>query len=182
MQARSPETLYICPLDAIDEITARVQPGHMISLINEEAMRALATPQGVPPSRHLRLAMNDIAAPKQGHVAPAPEHVTAMVDFMMSWDRNAPVLINCLAGISRSTAAAFTILCALNPQTDESAVARLLHEASPTAQPNRLLISHADQVLAREGRMMQAAEEIAARARMQPARPFALPVRVHVKA
>jgi predicted protein tyrosine phosphatase len=182
MQARSPETLYICPLDAIDDIATRIRPGHMISLINEEAMRALITPEGVPPARHLRLAMNDIATPKHGHIAPAPEHVTALVDFMMSWDRNAPVLINCLAGVSRSTAAAFTILCALNPQADEADVARLLHEASPTAQPNRLLVGHADRLLDRDGRMIGAAHDIAARARPEPARPFALPARIHVKA
>ena len=178
MQSMSPETLYVCPLDLVDATAARVQAGHMISLINEDALRALPTPEGVPRGRHLRLPMNDISAPRPGHIAPGPEHVTAIVDFMMGWDREAPVLINCLAGISRSTAAAFTILCALNPQTDEAEVARLLSEASPTAQPNRLLVSHADQVLGRDGRMMRAVEEIAARAEMEPARPFALPARI----
>lgn len=181
MQAHSPETLYVCPLDAIEDIAARVRPGHMISLLNEEAMTGLPTPASVPRARHLRLAMNDIAVQRHGHVAPAPEHVMAIVDFVMSWDRGQPVLINCLAGVSRSTAAAFTILCALNPQAEETEVGRLLHEASPTAQPNRLLISHADQLLGRDGRMLHAAEEIGARARMEPARPFALPARLPLK-
>jgi len=178
MQAHSPETLYVCSLDAIAETAARVRPGHMISLLNEEAMIALSTPAGVPRERHLRLAMNDIAAPREGHIAPAPEHVTAIVDFVMSWDRGTPLLINCLAGISRSTAAAFTILCALNPQTEEAEVARLMREASPTAQPNRLLIRHADLLLGRDGRMLHAAEEIAAGAQLEPARPFSLPARI----
>lgn len=178
MYTPSSETLYVCPLDAVDEVVARARPGHMISLVNDEVMRDLTTPLGVPRERHLRLTMNDITAPRDGHVAPSPEHVAALVDFMMSWDRGAPVLVNCLAGVSRSTAAAFTIVCALNPETDERRIARLLRESSPTAQPNPRLVGFADEVLGREGRMIAAAEAIAASALMEPARPFALPVRV----
>jgi len=178
MYTPSPETLYVSPLDAVDTVVARARPGHMISLVNDEVMRELATPGCVPRERHLRLTMNDITAPRDGHVAPSPAHVTALVDFMMSWDRGSPVLVNCLAGISRSTAAAFTIVCALNPETDEHRIARLLRESSPTAQPNRRLVAFADEVLGREGRMMEAAEAIAASAVLETARPFALPVRV----
>jgi len=180
MSTTTPETLYVCPLDAVDAVVAAARPGHMISLVNDEVMRELATPSGVPRERHLRLTMNDITAPRDGHVAPSPEHVTALVDFMMSWDRSAPVLVNCLAGISRSTAAAFTIVCALNPETDEQRIARLLRESSPTAQPNPRLVGFADEVLGREGRMIAAAGAIAESAVLEPARPFALPVRVTV--
>ncbi len=181
MYTPSPETLYVCPLDAVDLVAGQARPGHMISLVNDEAMRALATPPGVPAGRHLRLTMNDIAAPQPGLIAPSPDHVTAVIDFIMAWDRAAPVLINCLAGVSRSTATAFTILCALNPQTDEAEIARLLRDASPTAQPNHLLVSHADRLLGRDGRMTQAAEDIAASARWEQVRPFALPARITLK-
>lgn len=149
----------------------------MISLVNEEVMRDLATPPGVPAARHLRLTMNDISSPRAGHIAPAAEHVSAVVDFVMSWDRGTPLLINCLAGVSRSTAAAFTIMCALNPQTGEVEIARLLREASPTAQPNRRLVGFADVALGRDGRMVAAAEAISKTAELAPARPFALPAR-----
>jgi len=178
MSMQSPETLYVCALDAIDAVVGEARPGHMISLVNDEVMRELATPAGIPVHRHLRLTMNDIAEPRAGHIAPASEHVTAIVDFVMSWDREAPVLINCLAGVSRSTAAAFTILCALNPQADEAGIARLLREASPTAQPNRRLVGFADEVLGREGRMISAADAIARSAELARARPFVLPARI----
>ncbi len=178
MYTPSPETLYICPLDAIDHVVEQTRPGHMISLVNDEIMRELLTPPCVPRERHLRLTMNDITEPRDGHVAPSAEHVAALVDFVMSWDRGAPVLVNCLAGISRSTAAAFTIVCALNPETDEHRIARLLRESSPTAQPNPRLVSFADEALGREGRMVEAAAAIAASAALEPARPFAMPVRV----
>jgi predicted protein tyrosine phosphatase len=174
----SSETLYICSLDAIDAVAAQARPGHMISLVNDEAMRELATPPCVPRERHLRLTMNDIIEPREGHVAPSPEHVAALIDFVMSWDRAAPVLVNCLAGVSRSTAAAFTMVCALNPQTDEYRIARLLRETSPTAQPNPRLVGFADEALGRGGRMVEAAAAIAKCAALEPARPFALPARV----
>jgi predicted protein tyrosine phosphatase len=178
MYTPSPETLYVCPLDAIDAVVAQARPGHMISLVNDEAMRVLATPQGVPRGRHLRLTMNDIAAPQPGLTAPSSEHVTALIDFVMAWDRSSPLLINCLAGVSRSTAAAFTIVCALNPETDEDRIARLLRETSPTAQPNRRLVGFADEALGREGRMIEAAAAIAESAALEPARPFVLPARI----
>jgi predicted protein tyrosine phosphatase len=180
MYTPSPETIHVCPLAAIDAVVRHVRPGHLISLVNEEAMRELMRPETVPAHRHLRLEMNDIAEPQQGLVAPSPEHVIAMIDFAMSWDRDAPLLINCLAGVSRSTAAAFTILCALNPEADEMRIARLLRESSPTAQPNRRLVSFADTALARDGRMVRAACEIAPSAAMEPARPFAMPARIHL--
>ncbi len=178
MHKPSPEMLYVCPLDAVDEVVARTQPRHMISLVNEEVMRELATPPGVPRKRHLRLTMNDITEPREGHVAPSPAHVAAIIEFVLSWERDAPVLVNCLAGISRSTAAAFTIVCALNPETDERRIARLLRESSPTAQPNRRLVGFADEALGREGRMIEAAAAIAESAALEPARPFALPARI----
>ena len=54
---------------------------------------------------------------------PCEEHVADLVQFALDWDRKAPLLIHCWAGISRSTAAAFITLCALNPQADEFGLA-----------------------------------------------------------
>ena len=76
------------------------------------------------------------------------------------WDRKAPLLIHCWAGISRSTAAAFITLCALNPEADEFGLARALRRASATAYPNRRLVALGDEVLSRSGRMIAAVEDI----------------------
>jgi len=175
MHTSSPYTIYVCPLDAIETVVARARPSHLISLVNSETMSELKTPPGISPQQHLRLIMNDINAPLPGHVAPSPEHVAALVDFVTGWQREAPLMINCLAGISRSTAAAFTIMCALNDQTDEMRLARLLRERSPTAQPNLRLVGFADEVLGREGRMIDAIKSLGAGAVYAAARPFTLP-------
>ena len=66
------------------------------------------------------------------------------------------MLIHCFAGLSRSTAAAFISLCALNPRTPEEIIARALRRSSDTAVPNRLFVALADNALRREGRMVAA--------------------------
>ncbi len=89
-------------------------------------------------------------------VLPASEHVLELLDFVQSWDRREPMLIHCYAGISRSTAAAFIALCALNPHTPEEVIANGLRSSSDTASPNRLFVALADKALGRDGRMITA--------------------------
>ena len=50
-------------------------------------------------------------------------HVEQVLAFGRRWDRSAPLVIHCYAGISRSTASAFAIACALNPKRDEFDIA-----------------------------------------------------------
>ena len=131
---------------------------HLVTLINHDTK--VPTPSMIPPERHLKLAMNDICEPADGLVLPCEDHVAELVRFTLDWDRKAPLLIHCWAGISRSTAAAFISLCALNPEADEFDLARVLRLASATAYPNRRLVALGDTVLARSGRMVAAVEEI----------------------
>ena len=65
-----------------------------------------------------------------------------------------------MAGISRSTGAAFVAACALNPQREELQIAQAIRAASPTAQPNARIVSIADRLLKRQGRMVRAVEMI----------------------
>lgn len=57
--------------------------------------------------KHLRLRLHDahIAAP--GQVLPGMELVGELLAFVAQWDRSAPILVHCRAGIGRSTATAF---------------------------------------------------------------------------
>ena len=83
-----------------------------------------------------------------------------LIDFVGHWDRAAPMVVHCYAGISRSTAGAFVTACALNPNRDELQIAQAIRRASRTAQPNARIVSIADRLLKREGRMMRAVETI----------------------
>lgn len=154
----APAKIHVCPLSAVPDLTARVRASHLLTLVSN--MDAVATPPSIDPTRHLRLRFNDIEAPLEGYIEPAVEHAERILAFASAWGQEAPLVIHCWAGISRSTAAAFITLCALNPETPELALARLLRAASPTASPNRLLVRHADRLLARSGRMSEAVEAI----------------------
>ncbi|HKA65324.1 MAG TPA: tyrosine protein phosphatase [Methyloceanibacter sp.] len=154
----SPDTILVSPLSLVETTIEDAQVSHLVTLINGETL--VPTPPSIPPDRHLRLDMNDICEPITGLVLPCEEHVADLVQFALDWDRRAPLLIHCWAGISRSTAAAFISLCALNPDADELGLARALREASPTAYPNRKLVALGDEVLTRQGRMIAAVEKI----------------------
>jgi predicted protein tyrosine phosphatase len=169
----SPETIYVAPLSLVETTVADANVSHLVTLINGETL--INTPPSIVPDRHLRLAMNDICEPQPGLVLPCETHVADLIAFARDWDRQAPLLIHCWAGISRSTAAAFISLCALNPEGSELELARVLRRASPTAYPNRLLVALADEILTRDGRMINAVEEIGRGKIAEEAEVFALP-------
>ena len=83
-----------------------------------------------------------------------------LIDFLGTWDRTSPMIIHCWAGISRSTASAFTAQCLFQPDRSEDELAQELRAASPVATPNRMIVAAADKLLGREGRMSQAVDTI----------------------
>lgn len=138
--------------------------------IDESGARSIVTmlrlsdrvqrPSHIAPENHLILALDDIVAPIEGYTAPGEEHVQRLIEFVGKWDRSAPMVVHCFAGISRSTAGAFVTACALNPQRNEMQIAWAIREASRTAQPNFRIVAIADRLLKRKGRMMRAIETI----------------------
>ncbi|MFN3624160.1 MAG: tyrosine phosphatase family protein [Hyphomicrobium sp.] len=156
MKARPSAPVHVCALRHIPEVLRQTGASHLVSAINADL--APPTPAGLTAGRHLKLDMHDIIEACDGATAPAQEHVGQLIEFVHGWDREAPLLIHCYAGLSRSTAAAFITLCALNPQAPETAIAQALRRASDTAVPNRRFVSLADAFLRREGRMLAALE------------------------
>ena len=171
--SQSTDMIYVSPLSRVEPTVAKFGVGHIDTLINGETL--IPTPASILPNRHLKLAMNDICDPEDGLVVPCEDHVSELVQFARSWDRKAPLLIHCWAGISRSTAAAFISLCALNEEGSEFELARVLRGASPTAYPNRRLVALADAALSRSGRMIAAVESIGRGQFAEEGRVFALP-------
>ena len=107
---------------------------------------------------------------------PGENHVRKLLDFARSWDRRAPLLVHCFAGISRSTAAAYIVTAALAPQRDEAEIAATLRRQSLSATPNLRLISIADRLLERQVRMIEAIESIGRGADAFEGVPFALKI------
>lgn len=164
--------IHVCPLSELEPVILRHRCSHVVTLINMETM--ISTPDGIQPDNHLKLAMNDIAQEREGFTAPNENHVEELIGFARRWERSAPMVIHCWAGISRSTAAAFVSMCALNPDMDELAIARRLRKASPTATPNARIVALGDRLLGRRGRMIKALDAIGP-GRMAPqGKPFFL--------
>jgi predicted protein tyrosine phosphatase len=147
--------LLIAPFSALEDAVRRHRPSHLLTLLDEPFVH---TPKTIQPDRHLRLRMHDIVEPMEGGVIPESGHVADLIAFGKTWDKTAPLLVHCWAGISRSTAAAYILLCDLHGPGHENRIARGLRFHAPHAQPNRLLIRHADLLLGREGRMVAAVE------------------------
>lgn len=168
--------IHVCPLNAVEGIIAEHSPSHVVSLLSEELMNK--APDGIEPGNHLRLSLNDIAVEQEGLTAPGREHVEKLIGFFHEWPGEAPMLVHCWAGISRSTAAAFIALCMFNPEHDEQKLAETLRSASPEASPNPLLIAFADDVLERRGRMIGAIAGIGRGAMAFEGAAFSLPARM----
>jgi len=131
-------------------------------------------PESVLEANHLRVQMDDITEHMDGFLAPSDAHVEQVLNFIRGWDRQAPLVVHCYAGISRSTASAFAAVCLLNPHRDEISIARQIRAASPIASPNRLIVSLADKALGREGRMLRALDEMGPGSMTVEGRPFRL--------
>ena len=174
-ETMSPDTVLVCPLSHVEVTVATARVSHLVTLISGETL--IDTPEAIGRDRHLRLSMNDIAEPRDGLVVPSEDHVADLIQFAEKWDQKAPLLIHCWAGISRSTAGAFVVLCALNPRADEHSLARALRRASPTAYPNRRIVALADNVLGRSGRMSAAVETIGRGLLAEQGKVFSLPAR-----
>lgn len=150
--------IHVCSLARLDETVASTGARHVVSLLGREDN--LSRPATITPENHLWLQVHDIDTPRDGYVSPEGEHVERLIAFAQRWDRSRPMVVHCWAGISRSTAAAFVSVCALEPRNDERTVALALRRASPTATPNARIVGLADDILGRRGRMVAAIEAI----------------------
>jgi len=164
--------IHVCPLRAVPDTVARSRASHLLTWLQDEIV--VETPPLILPERHIRFHIHDIAEPMPGMVAPDRRHIEELVQFALDWGGSGPIVVHCWAGISRSTAAAFTALCAINPDVPEALIAQRLRRASPTAYPNRLMIRLADEVLGRRGRMVRAVEAIGRGIVATEAEPFLL--------
>jgi predicted protein tyrosine phosphatase len=164
--------IHVCSLSRLQETVEDTGARHIVSLIGDEAR--LQRPASVMPENHLWLCLHDISAPLDGYIMPGEQHVAELLNFVRGWDRKAPLVVHCYMGISRSTASAFASVCALNPKRDEASIAQALRRASPTATPNIRIVSLADKLLGRNGRMVAAIETIGRGVMTTEAVPFRL--------
>jgi predicted protein tyrosine phosphatase len=164
--------IYVCPLSKVGETVRATGAASLISLL--AAGTEMTRPETISQQDHLLLSMHDIAEARDGMTLPGETHIQSLLDFVGKWDRSRPLVVNCYAGISRSTASAYIIAAALSPKRDEAELANTLRAVSPSATPNPRLIALADQILGRGGRMTEAIAAIGRGADAFEGTPFAL--------
>ncbi len=142
--------LLVGPITAVERLLATETVDHVLTLISPDA----DAPHYPGPRTLLRF--NDIVEPRAGLIQPSMATIRAILGLRYVLRRDATLLIHCHAGVSRSTAAAYVLACTLRPPGEEGALAAFLREACPEATPNALMISLADDLLARGGAMRRA--------------------------
>ena len=168
--------IHICPLQEATALAGRLpRPVHAIGLLGP-GMEHPALP--LPEDRRLKLSFHDVMEEAPGFLPPKEEHVHSLIAFARRWraQQGRALLVHCWAGVSRSTAAAYIVQCALHPGADEFALARELRRRAPFATPNRRLVALADALLGRKGRMITAIEEIGRGEEAFIGRPVAWPL------
>ncbi|MFD2184920.1 tyrosine phosphatase family protein [Rhodoplanes azumiensis] len=164
--------IHVCSLDRLAATVEATGARHVVTLIDMGT--PVTRPASVKVEHHLHLEIHDICLPLDGCIHPQEHHVEQLIGFVRAWDQETPLVVHCYAGISRSTAAAFTAACTIHPDRDERAIAQALRAASPTACPNKLIVSLADRLLGRDGRMIAAVEAITPHEPCLSAQPFCL--------
>ncbi len=147
--------IYISSWRTMEARAAEMGATHVLSLLGIEGVPQ--TPQGIDPARHLHIEVDDFPAPYAGDIEPTEAHVRTFLEFAEKWDRQGAMFVHCYAGVSRSTAAALSILCHYNPGREMEAAAAL-RQAAPHAKPNGRIVALADRVMGLDGRLVGAVE------------------------
>ena len=146
-------TICICAWQDVEHHVTKLSAGHVISLLGVEGRAE--TPPGIAPENHLNLDIDDIDYEHAGYKSPQPGEIAQIIEFGTAWGASGALVVHCFAGISRSSAAAMTLLCLHNPGREQE-LADLLRAQSAHVRPNPLMIEFADELLNCQGRLVDA--------------------------
>jgi len=160
MQPQAIQMLTIC---GISELTdQRERPvTHVLSILDPDHPDPEAF-EAYDPHHRTILRFHDIIKPVQGMILPEPEHVEAVLRFGrgVAEGRDQRVeghlLVHCHMGVSRSTAAMLTLMAQAEPEESEDRLFARLVEIRPQAWPNSRMVEFADELLSRNGRLIDA--------------------------
>lgn len=110
-----------------------------------------------PAARRSEFRFYDIVTPSEGRDLPGERDVAAILEVgnRLAAERVDHLLVHCFAGVSRSTAAAVSLMAQRNPGREADIFATLA-EIRPQAWPNTVMIRHADRMLGLGGALVEA--------------------------
>jgi predicted protein tyrosine phosphatase len=141
----------------LDELIGHQSRGvtHVLSILDPEWPDPEAF-QAFDPHFRAVMRFHDAIEPDRDVLLPQKGDVEAILTFGRDAAEAGGLLIHCHAGISRSTAATLMILAQAHPDEGEEGLADRLLQNRPQAWPNSRMITFADELLDREGRLMAA--------------------------
>ena len=116
---------------------------------------AVPTPTFINANNHLRLGFHDVEWKIPG-ISPSMADIEKIIELALRWIGNSkPILVHCVAGVSRSPAAGLILASVLQPN-NEAKLTWHLKQQAPYCHPNRLIIELADQALSLGGKLIDA--------------------------
>ena len=154
MKPSSFPAFAICGLDELIGHQGRGVT-HILSILDPEWPDPEAF-QAYDPHFRATLRFHDAIEPDPDILLPQRADVEAILTFGRDAAEAGGLLIHCHAGISRSTAATLMILAQAHPHEGEDELAERLLQTRPQAWPNSRMITFADELLDRNGRLFAA--------------------------
>lgn len=159
-------TITVSSLAGLADARARVDQCGVLSLLAPRVNNTERFPI-VSAFEHLQIEIDDISRDQDAPFAPNREHAIAIVNFgILMRQQNIPVIVHCMSGVSRSTAAAIGLLYLKNrlstkwrPQDFQTAVddlASARRDWVGSFRPNALLLAHLDEHMNAGGILLRA--------------------------
>jgi predicted protein tyrosine phosphatase len=162
--AMKPPSFPAFAICGLDELIGHQGRGvtHILSILDPEWPDPEAF-LAYNPHFRATLRFHDAIEPGADILLPQKADVEAILTFGRDAAEAGGLLIHCHAGISRSTAATLMILAQAHPHEGEDELAGRLLQNRPQAWPNSRMITFADELLNRHGRLSAATAGIYSR-------------------
>ena len=150
--------VFVCDRSSVSKKTSKHGCTHVLSLL-DPGKRPFLHPK--TDRKNWRILFFEDNLDEHDLNSPTREHVSKILEWGKTLPDDAVVLVHCEAGVSRSTAAALALLVQHHGVDKIDECVKLLLEVRPTACPNPLITKWADDQLGCDGKLHNAAEEVA---------------------